>query len=130
MVAKFQDRVAIWVSQTLGYDMLHSRKERNYRLLEESLELVQTFGCTKEEALKLVDYVFDRKVGSPEREVGGVLVCLAALSTSAKIDMMSAGEKELERCWRNIDKIRRKQAAKPRSVATEGSARFERKRDE
>ena len=63
----------------------------------------------------LVDYVFGRPVGEPVQETGGVMVTLAALCLASKIDMDSAGETELGRIWLNIEKIRAKQEAKPRS---------------
>jgi NTP pyrophosphatase (non-canonical NTP hydrolase) len=88
--------------------------ERNHRFLEESLELVQSLGCTRSEAHQLVDYVFDRPIGEPEQELGGTLLTLVALANCHDMDLDKAGEIELARVWKNIDKIRAKQAAKPK----------------
>ena len=68
--------------------------ERNFRFLEESLELVQSLGCTKEDAHKLVEYVFNRPVGEPSQEVGGVSTTLAALCLANEINWEKAAEAE------------------------------------
>jgi hypothetical protein len=84
-----------------------------YRFLEEALELAQAIGCSSEDAHRLVDYVFSREVGQPELEVGGVMVTLAGLCSASGIDMNDAADRELERNWSRIDRIRGKQASKP-----------------
>lgn len=88
--------------------------ERAHRFIEESLELVQARGLSREDVLMLVDYVYDRPKGEDTQEVGGVLLTLAALCFAADINMQKCGEDELDRVWKNIEKIRAKQAAKPR----------------
>jgi NTP pyrophosphatase (non-canonical NTP hydrolase) len=109
----YQSRVFKWMMACFNDEIAFSRKERNHRFLEEALELVQAMGCTRSEANQLVDYVFDRPIGEPKQEVGGVIVCLAALCTAAEIDMDAAGETELARIWTKVEKIRAKHAAKP-----------------
>jgi hypothetical protein len=79
MDVHFQYRVEPWMMATFGPTIAADTKERNFRFLEESLELVQSLDCTREEAHSLVDYVFNRKVGHPPQEVGGVMTTLAAL---------------------------------------------------
>ncbi|MER8427780.1 hypothetical protein [Mesorhizobium sp. M1403] len=110
----YQDRVHSFMLACFGADIAADGMERNHRFLEESLELVQALGCTASEAHQLVDYVFGRPIGEPNQEAGGVAVTLAALCNAHKIDMDIAGETELTRCWSKIDKIRAKQAAKPK----------------
>jgi len=110
----FQSLVARWMNACFTPAIVQDGVERNHRFLEESLELVQSCGCTAAEAHQLVDYVFNRPVGETRQETGGVLVCLAALCNVYNIDMDLAGEVELERVWDMIDKIRAKQAAKPK----------------
>lgn len=87
---------------------------RNHRFLEEALELVQSTNMTRHEAHLLVDYVFDRPVGHPSQEVGGVMNTLAGLCEANDIDMMDAAEEELFRVWRNIYEIREKSKTKPK----------------
>jgi hypothetical protein len=114
----FQSRASEWCVAAFGDQMTvetsHSVKaERNHRFLEEALELVQSAGCTKAEALQLVDYVFARPVGELEQEVGGVMVCIALLCNKQGVSMDAAAEKELARIWTKVDAIRAKRAAKP-----------------
>lgn len=115
--ASFQARVQPWMLACFGAQIAANRNERNYRFLEEALELVQVCGCTHEEAHQLVDYVFGRPAGEVRQEVGGVMVTLAALCLAHGIDMHAAAETELERIWTKVEQIRAKQAAKPKHVS-------------
>lgn len=110
----FQQRVQPWMLACFGEEISRDVIERNHRFLEEALELVQSTGCTASEAHQLVDYVYGRDVGDPPQEVGGVMVTLAALCLATGMDMHSAGETELARVWTKVEKIRAKQAAKPK----------------
>ncbi|MER9182948.1 hypothetical protein [Mesorhizobium sp. M0767] len=110
----FQDRVQPFMVACLGEEIARDGIERNHRFLEESLELVQALGCTASEAHQLVDYVFGRAIGEPHQEAGGVAVTFAALCNAHGINGAVAAENELTRCWSKIDKIRAKQAAKPK----------------
>jgi hypothetical protein len=109
----FQARVKPWLNVCFGEAISNDKVERNHRFLEESLELVQACGCSKEEALQLVDYVYDRPVGELSQEIGGVMVTLAALCLANNVNMHADGEAELARIWTKIDKIRAKQKEKP-----------------
>jgi len=114
-VAKsFQDRVYRWMLECFGEEIALNTTERNHRFLEESLELVQSLGCTKSEALQLVDYVYDRPRGVAAQEIGGVMVTLAALCKSCFVSMDWCADAELARVWTKINEIRIKQAAKPK----------------
>lgn len=116
MEASLQRRVGLWIVNTFGEAVALDPIERNYRFLEEALELVQSRGMTKAEAHALVDYVFDRDQGDVNQEVGGVMITLAALCHVAKIHMDAEGDREFARINRPevIEKIRRKQATKKR----------------
>jgi hypothetical protein len=108
----FQDEVNKWMIACFGDTIKNDRVERNFRFLEEAIELVQSNGCNRENAHHLVDYVFDRPTGEIRQECGGVMVTLAALASAAGIDMENCGSDELKRIWTKIDQIRSKQAAK------------------
>lgn len=111
---EFQARVQPWMLECFDATIAADKQERNHRFLEESLETVQSGGCTASEAHQLVDYVFGRPVGELRQEVGGVMVTLAALCLAHGIDMHDAGEVELARIWTKVAEIRAKQAAKPK----------------
>ena len=112
--AGFQASVQPWLIACFGEMIAGDREERNHRFLEESLELVQSCGCTASEAHQLVDYVYGRPVGELHQEVGGVMVTLAALCLANDADMHAAGWVELDRIWGKVEAIRAKQAAKPK----------------
>lgn len=110
----FQTRVSHWTQACFGEQISNDKVERNHRFLEEALELVQSLNCTKSEAHQLVDYVFNREIGEPHQECGGVMVTLAALCLANDMDMEECGEVELKRIWTKVDQIREKQANKPK----------------
>ncbi len=109
----YQDRVAAWVAECFPASVRTDVLGRSHRFLEESLELVQASGCTKEDAQLMVDYVFDRPTGAQEQEVGGVMVTLAALCNALKLSMDDAADAELSRNWERLEEIRHKHATKP-----------------
>jgi len=111
--SEYQTRVKDWMLACFGEEISNDKMERNHRFLEEALELVQSLGCTKHEAMQLVDYVYDRPIGEPYQEVGGVMVTLAALCLANGLDMQADGETELARIWTKVERIREKQANKP-----------------
>lgn len=118
----YQSRVLPWMLETFGPEILADPRERSHRFLEEALELVQAVGCTAGEAHQLVDYTFGRPVGEPSQEVGGVMVCLAALCLARGLDMQGAAEVELARVWAMVDKIKAKHASKPKFSPLPGSS--------
>ena len=123
MVVPFQSRVNGWMQECFGPEISADKVERNHRFLEEALELVQALGSTKDEAHKLVDYVYGRAVGDPPQEVGGVMVTLAALCLANGMDMDAAAETELSRILQPevVTKIREKQKRKPAFSPLPGS---------
>lgn len=111
---RLQTKVNAWMLECFGAEIAADKTERNHRFLEESLELVQAAGCSRNEAMQLVDYVYGRPVGELSQEVGGVMVTLAALCTSHGIDMHACALTEVARVWTKIEQIRAKQAGKPK----------------
>lgn len=102
MSEPFQRRIDAWVKACFGDEIACDKVERRHRFLEEALELFQACGADRKEAFDLVDYVFDRPIGDPQQETGGVLLTLAALCTPHEIDMLAAGEAELLRVWGKV----------------------------
>jgi hypothetical protein len=111
--ADFQRDVDAWLLSCFGQEIARNKTERNHRFLEEAIELVQSLGCEVSEAHQLVDYVFNRPIGEPYQEVGGVMVTLAALCSANELDMNKCGQTELDRIWIKMKEIREKQAKKP-----------------
>lgn len=114
----FQDRVGPWLNACFGETISEDVVERNFRFLEESLELVQALGMSKWQALRVLAHTFSRPEGAADQEVGGVLVTLASLCIANDIDMHEAGETELARIWALVEVIRRKHADKPRAIVS------------
>lgn len=112
--SSYQHRVNAWMQDCFGPEISADIRERVHRFVEEALELAQSKGCTADEARLLVEYVFNRPVGEPRQEVGGVMVTLAALCNTAHIDVEQAADDELARCWTKIAAIREKQRMKPK----------------
>lgn len=112
----FQERVRNWMLWCFGAEIAADRIERNHRFFEESTELVQACGMSREDAHKLVDYTYDRPIGEKHQEVGGVMVTLAALCLANDINVTDAAETEYKRIsdFVTMHKIRAKQASKPK----------------
>jgi NTP pyrophosphatase (non-canonical NTP hydrolase) len=110
----FQAEVHEWLLACFGAEIAGDKQERNHRFIEEALELVQACGATRSECHQLVDYVYNRPVGEIDQEVGGTMNTLAALCLAHGIEMNEAAATEMKRVWGKIDKIRAKQAAKPK----------------
>lgn len=125
-IAEFQLRVAAWCVECFGETTASDVVERNWRFLEEALELVQSLGGNAEDAHKLVDYVFGRDAGDPRQEVGGTMVTLAALVAANRLSMEDASFGELTRIEQPeiIEKIRRKHATKPHRSPLPGDYKY------
>jgi hypothetical protein len=103
---EFSDWSSQWMTACFGPVISADVTERNHRFLEEALELVQAKGCTASEAHQLVDYVFNRPIGDPFQELGGIMVMLEALANASDLNMDEAAETKLLRVWHLIDKPR------------------------
>lgn len=109
----YMDRALIWSLSCFGEDVTYSVKHRNYVFLEEAIELVQSTGLPKEEALLILDSVYNRPKGEIDQEVGGVFLSLSLLCSAHGLDMEKLGLTELTRVEGKIDEIRLKQVKKP-----------------
>jgi len=90
----FQKLCARWTLEVLGPV---NAIERSFRFIEEATEMVQATGLTKEEVLRVVDYVYSRPVGEPHQEAGGVMVTLVVLCDVLGIDLGTAANQEFRR---------------------------------
>ena len=119
IVNGLQARVGEWMRGCFGPAISEDHIERADRFVEEALELAQSTGWSADRGHALVDYVFGRPIGEPGQEVGGVLVTLAALCNTHRIDMQREFAREVDRITTPdmIERIRAKQAAKPTGSA-------------
>ena len=114
----YQEEVGSWMHECFPPEVVSDKVERNFRFLEEALELCQSINMTKEEAIQLVNYVFNRSKGQPTQEVGGVMVTLAALCNASDLDLQDCADAELDRVFQPevMAKVRAKHLAKPIGV--------------
>ncbi len=122
----YSKAVGEWCKTCFGLTTATDIPERNHRFMEEALELVQSLGMTRDEVRLLVDYVYNREIGNPPQEVGGVMVTLAALTEASGIELESAAFAELDRIRQPemIEKIRRKHMSKPRKSPLPGDCKY------
>jgi hypothetical protein len=123
---EFERRVGRWCVDCFGETTAADARERVYRFLEEALELAQSLGCTEAQARELAAYVFDREIGEPQQEVGGVMVTLAALTFAKRLDLEGSAAAEIERIElpEIKNKIRLKQASKPHGSPLPGDYKY------
>lgn len=72
------DIIHDWGCRAFGQENFNSPRERSLRLLEEALELVQAEGINVTKVNQLVAAVYERPIGKPEQEIGGVLLTMTA----------------------------------------------------
>src|SRR5580765_5431162 len=70
---------------------------RTMRLLEEALELAQAEGVTGPEASIILNQVYDKPIGDPYKELGGVLITAATYAGVARFNLEEAFYDEFER---------------------------------
>lgn len=107
------ERVGRWLAKVWPKQVMDV-EERALRFGEESLELIQSLGVTREQALLLVEQVYNKPAGEPDQELGGTTVTLASLCNVTGMDPDEAYEREFARCERPeiIEKIQRKHKEK------------------
>jgi hypothetical protein len=107
---QLQIQIRLWIETRLGKEAMVLR-ERGRRHNEESLELGQALGVTREEAHKLVDHVFDKPVGKISQELGGSLLTLAGCAEVCGVTLGHCGTAELNRIFSlPMEKFQKRQA--------------------
>lgn len=104
----YQERVKDWVVNTFSEEVMKDVPERCFRFMEESIELGQSLGVTREDMYRLITYTYGRPPGEVPQEIGGVMVTLFALSEAVGVNTVQAGETELASNWLRKDEIREK----------------------
>jgi NTP pyrophosphatase (non-canonical NTP hydrolase) len=111
---EYQRLIRDWLFHTFSRTDAENRLQRSYRFLEEAMELVQATGVGRNECMQILDYVYARPVGEIRQEIGGVMVCLAAICSAHDVSLGDCAWAEQERIWLNVEKIRAKNAGKPK----------------
>lgn len=91
-----QARVREWVVTRLGAAAMDPH-ERALRLLEETAELAQSLNVTRDEALRVINHVHDKPVGSVDKEFGGVALTLLAAAEGCALSLGMCLDNELSR---------------------------------
>lgn len=104
-----------WAIRAFGADHVYNHSVRSLRVAEEAVELAQAYGVDKRTMLHLVETVYSRPPGTPEQEMGGVLMTINVMCAAASADPDAVFERELLRVLakpvehftrRNEDKIK------------------------
>lgn len=86
-----------WAVRCFGLDHCKHLPLRSQRTLEESAELSQALGLSREDAHLTIDKVYDRPVGEAEQEIGGILHTVGILCESMHVDPDELHEREVRR---------------------------------
>lgn len=94
-----QERLHHWMQAVFGDDAEAAAdpKERGFRFIEEAVELAQALDFTRDEIVRVVDWVLSRPKGGVSQEVAGTLTTLLSLCNSIEIDAGVEFERELTR---------------------------------
>jgi len=98
-----QTRAYNWCAKAFGKGVAENRVERGARFLEEAIELAQVCDVPKELAVKLVDRVYSRPVGTVASEVGGVGVTLLVLCELLGVSADDLEAREMALCEAKYD---------------------------
>lgn len=91
-----QKDVLDWVRATFGQKFLNDR-ERAFRFIEESIELVQAIGLSSSDVVWILRHVYGRPTGDYSQEMGGVTITLEALAEHLSVDLNRQSDLEWER---------------------------------
>lgn len=113
---QLQKFVLPWLYSIFGVTA-YNRAYRAARFLEEALELVQAVGLDRASAAALVDYVYDREIGEPFQELGGVMITVLGLAENLGLEAEDAAKAEFMRALAFDDEKRAKMRDKVRPDA-------------
>jgi len=114
-------RLEKWVRLCFGpnQDIINHQESpeiRDLRFFEEVTELVQAGTISREKAIEVINYVYDRERGVVDKEAGQVIVAFLNLCRCRGIDVIRAANTEINRIntVSVISRIRFRQATKPK----------------
>jgi hypothetical protein len=103
-----------WGYRCFGMDHIVDKRVRALRCAEEAVELAQACFVDKDTVLKMVDMIYDRPMGDPKQEIGGVLITAAVIANAFESTAHDLMLKELRRvldkspkqfALRNMEKV-------------------------
>ena len=106
-----QESVERWVNIV---DPYAPRRTRALRFLEEAIELAQSAGLSMDDIESMMVSVYVKEPGYLPQEIGGCCTALMAFSSCEQSDLFTLAQMELERMWRDIDKIKERNKRKVR----------------
>ena len=115
-IGDFQCGIADWITSCWDKNRLFHKRESNLRFAEEAIELMQAVGLSRDDVSSMQDYIYNRKKGDIDNEIGGVLVTLAGLATAHMINMEGVARDSLLSCWARSLHIRQKNETKPKHL--------------
>lgn len=92
----WQQNAFAWALQMYG-ERVRNERYQAFRFLEEACELGQAMGLTRDDLIRVVDYVMARPVGTPTVEIGDVRLTLDILGEALGIDVEAAHQECLKR---------------------------------
>lgn len=108
----YVQNAGIWTFDTFGGDVFHSIHERAARLFEESAEVAQKAGVSEVMQHTIVGRVNARKHGRMDQELGGVIMCWAAMVAALDMRPDAIMSRAIQDCWARQQEIRLRQRAK------------------
>lgn len=86
-----------WARRSFGEDQMTNFGTRALRIAEEAVELAQAHEITREKMHELVDIVYNRPVGDPVQELGGVAMTAELMAAMYGLDLEDFFVRELSR---------------------------------
>ena len=123
-LTEWQQCAVAWLRNAFGTMPADCAPERAHRFLEEALECAQAAGCTREDALQLVEHVYAGPPGAFRSEAGGTLLTLLLLCASRgeSLNTCMAEEHARVNTPEVMNKCRAKNAAKDPNSPLPGRA--------
>lgn len=91
-----QKEILDWAIEMFG-PVASDLDERCARFFEEAAELVHSIGFPRDVADRILERVYSRAAGHPEREAGQVQITLEALTESIEVDVETEAKTEFDR---------------------------------
>ncbi len=95
------EEAARWVKETFGHAVYRSPKERALRLLEEAVELAQSSGVYRDQAVKVLEHVYAKPKGNPRDELVDVFFCTLVYANLAEVKLGEEVIEEQRLIWSN-----------------------------